>query len=154
MIFHSLRTENVSLMRQSIKVPEQLLRCQKSLKRQMHHQLRGNTEFLCAAYKPHTHTVPSDEHVHKIPLRATQRWDKKLLRSEAPWLRQETFSCICIFTKQSEKLYNDLPWPLQALFDYSLLKHHSTRDALKQAPAVQRGFLQECKRSGQCDTNI
>lgn len=77
-----------------------------------------------------------------------------LLRSKASWLRQETFSCLCIFTKQSEKLYNDLAWPLQALFDYTLLKHHSTRDALKQDPAVQRGFLQECERSGQCDTNI
>lgn len=63
-------------------------------------------------------------------------------------------SCICIFTKQSEKLYNDLLWPLQALFDYSLSKHNSTGDALKQDLAVQRGFLQECKRSGQRDSNV
>lgn len=32
---------------------------------QMHQQLRDNTEFLCTAYKPHIHIVPSDEHVQE-----------------------------------------------------------------------------------------
>lgn len=32
----------------------------------MHQQLRGNTEFLSTAYKPHIRIAPFDEHVHKI----------------------------------------------------------------------------------------
>lgn len=81
-IFHSLKTENVSLMRQSIKVPEQLHRCQKSPKSQMHQQLRGNVESLCAAYKPHIHTVPSDEHVHKIPLRGYSKMGQNTFKEQ------------------------------------------------------------------------
>lgn len=60
-------------MRQSMEVPEQ--------------QLRVNTEFLCAAYKPHIHLVPLDGHVHKIASKGYPKRGKMLLRSQAPWLR-------------------------------------------------------------------
>lgn len=48
----------------------------------MHQQLRGNVESLCAAYKPHIHTVPSDEHVHKTPLRGYSKMGQNTFKEQ------------------------------------------------------------------------
>lgn len=65
-IFHRLKTENVSLMRQSMEVPQQ--------------QRRGNTKFQCVAYQPHIHIVLSDGHGHKISSKAYPKMGQNVFK--------------------------------------------------------------------------